>query len=100
MPFARLTEFEPTEDRSTPTYDAVSERIGADDNPPDGLILQSAGFGEDGTFRVYSVWESREQAERFENERLMPALQEVAGADAAQPVKREIYELHHVVTGP
>jgi hypothetical protein len=30
----------------------------------------------------------------------MPALQEVAGADAAQPVKREIYELHHVVTGP
>jgi hypothetical protein len=98
MPFARLVEFEPTDERGTPSYDAVVERLNVAADPPDGVILHSAGFAGDGTFRVYDVWESRDQAERFENERLFPAIEEVAGADFRPPVKRETYELHNMYT--
>ena len=97
MPFARLVELEPTDERATASYDAVGERLNAAADPPDGLILHSAGFGEDGTFRTYDVWESRDQIERFENERLFPAIEEVAGEDFRPPIKREIYELHDIV---
>jgi hypothetical protein len=96
MPFARLVEFEPTDEkRNAVLHDAVVERLNVAADPPDGVILHSAGFGEDGTFRVYDVWESRDQAERFENERLFPAIEEVAGEDFRPPVKRETYELHN-----
>ncbi len=98
MPYAYLQEFEATDDRMTANYDAVVEKLGTDQNPPDGLVIHTAGFGEDGTFRIFDVWESREHAERFQRERLMPAVQEVtAGRDAPPPSKDEMYELHHVV---
>jgi hypothetical protein len=100
MAVVRLREFEATDDRGTPNYDAVSARVGVDSDPPEGLILHSVGFGEDGTFRIYDVWESEEQADRFENERLMPAMRAVMGDldSASRPVKEETYHIHHLVT--
>ena len=44
--------------------------------PPAGAIFQVAGPFEGG-WRVISVWESREAQERFRDERLAPAWQEV-----------------------
>jgi hypothetical protein len=99
MAYARYVEFEASDDRSTPTYDGVQEKLGVEQNPPSGLILHSAGFGDDGVFRIYEVWESREAAEGFFEERIMPAVNEVSDGEPSLPVKQELYELHNLVRG-
>jgi ABC-type transport system substrate-binding protein len=97
MAVAFLQEFPSTGDRSTTNYDTINEQLAG---TPDGLIVHSAGFGEDGTFRIYDVWESREQYERFFNEQLTPLINEVmATGDAAPPARQEVYELHNVRSG-
>jgi len=60
------------------TYDAVNEKMGVQDNPPDGLIFHCAGEGPNG-FRIVDVWESRGHFDRFMEERLGPAIAEVTG---------------------
>jgi hypothetical protein len=80
-------------DRSTTNYDAVSERLQAQDEPPAGLLVHTAGFTGHG-FRIFEVWESRDDYERFFNERLMPLIQDVASDDDRQP-QQTIYELHN-----
>ena len=79
-------------DRSTTNYDAISERLQVQDEPAAGLLVHTAGFTGNG-FRIFEVWESREDYERFVEERLMPLIQEVAPADDRQP-QQTIYELH------
>ena len=80
----------------TSNYDAITERMGVRDDPPEGLIFHAAGATEEGGFRVFDVWESREHLERFLNERLMPAVQAVAGPDAPRPTN-QMYELHAIL---
>jgi hypothetical protein len=84
-------------DRSTTNYDAVSERLQALGEPPAGMLVHTAGFTGNG-FRIFEVWESREDYERFVEERLMPLIQEVAPADDRQP-QQTIYELHNFMAG-
>ena len=60
---------------------------------PDGLIMHSAGPAEGGWY-VYDVWESQDHLQRFVQERLMPAMQEL-GAPAGDPP--QIYEIHNLV---
>lgn len=97
MPFAFLQEFDAGDDRSTPNYDAVSKILDVDNDPPDGMLLHSAGFSDDGTFRIFDVWETREQQERFMSERLMPAMQQMDVGQGGPPNRMESYELHHMV---
>ena len=97
MPWARYNEFEPSDDRSTPTYDGVQAELNVAQDPPPGLIFHSAGFGENGAFRIYDVWESREEAERFFEERIMPAVNKVTEGDPQPPAVQELYELHNFV---
>jgi hypothetical protein len=65
-------------------YDQVTEKMFGHpapmtkDESPDGLIVHSAGPGEQGYY-VYDIWESREAFERFMQERLGPAIAEVMG---------------------
>jgi hypothetical protein len=65
-------------------YDDVTEKMFGhpapmrEDESPEGLIVHSAGQGEQGYY-VYDVWESREAFERFMEEKLGPALAEVMG---------------------
>ncbi len=99
MAIARFVEFSPNGGTETPNYDAVTDKIGVDANPPEGMIVHTAGFSEDGTFRIFDVWESSEQMERFDEERLGPAIQEVMGGDGGEPNRRAQYELHHLVRG-
>jgi hypothetical protein len=77
-------------------YDRVQAKMDVESNPPEGLIIHTAGFPE-GKMRVFDVWESQEAFERFESERLAPAVQAVAqeagGGPPPEP-RREIYELH------
>ena len=74
MPFVYIQEFE-IGDRSTENYDAVKERLG--DAAIDGLVVHTAGFDdENGVFRIVDVWESREQWERFDKEKIQPMIAE------------------------
>jgi hypothetical protein len=59
---------------------------------PDGLIMHSAGPTEDGWY-AYDIWESRDHVQRFFQERLMPALQELGAPMGSPPQIFEIYNL-------
>jgi hypothetical protein len=88
-------------DRSTKNYDFVADKVGA--GPFDGLIAHTAGFDDEaGVFRIFDVWETREQAERFLAEHVRPVVEQ--GPDAfpspgafTPPTRDAFYELHHVV---
>lgn len=77
-------------------YDQVNATMDVANNPPDGLIIHTAGPAGDG-MRIFDVWESEDAYRRFEQERLMPALTEVFGEEAMQGgTPPEIYQLHNV----
>lgn len=55
---------------------AVGNAMDIYDNPPDGLIAHVMTKTPDG-MHVVDIWESREDFEKFNEERLMPATQQV-----------------------
>src|SRR3954465_10291262 len=70
MPVAVVQEWlEEETDRSTTNYDALHERI-MQSGPIEGFLLHAAGFTGRG-FRIFAVWETREQFDRFVEQRLM-----------------------------
>lgn len=79
-------------------YDAVNAALlRAGDTPPDGLIMHSAGEA-DGKWQIVDVWESEEQAQRFDSERLIPAIAAASGEES--PATRPpltVYELHNLI---
>jgi hypothetical protein len=88
------------QDRTTTNYDAINERLNAREDPPEGGIVHTAGFDEDaGVFRIFDVWETRDQGERFIRERLMPIIEEVTAGqpDARRPDREGWYELHDLM---
>ena len=92
-------------DTSTTNYDAVVAELGLQD-APDGLLIHTAGFDHtSGVFRIFDVWASREQGDRFVNERLGPILERLAGEAAGRgdtftpPDRESWYELHDSMTG-
>jgi hypothetical protein len=98
MAYALVQDF-PLEpgDTSTANYDAVHEAIMAKITGPVGLIIHTAGFtDEEGGFRIFEVWESKEQCERFMSEVVMPTVMEVTKGNAPPP-RTTTYELHNVL---
>jgi hypothetical protein len=59
-------------------YDKLNEEIG--NHNPEGLIVHAAGESGSG-IRIIDVWESKQQFELFQSERLGPAMRKV-GIDA------------------
>lgn len=56
-----------------------------EEQSPDGLIVHSAGQGEQGWY-IYDIWESQEHFQRFADEKLMPASASIgATPGGAQP---------------
>ena len=51
-------------------YDKLDQELGSD--KPEGLIVHAAGESGSG-IRIIDVWESKQQFERFQSERLGPA---------------------------
>ena len=107
MPVAYLQEFEIRDgDTSTTNYDAVSAALDLK-QAPDGLLIHTAGFDHDaGVFRIFDVWASREQAEKFLDGALAPIIEHMAGEAAERgdesftPPSRETwYDLHDSMTG-
>ena len=95
MAIAFIQEFT-IQDRSTTNYDAISERLRGGP-PAEGLIIHTAGFDDDaGVFRIFDVWETREQAEVFEA-RVMEIVAEIVPPGTLAPARAASYELHDVV---
>jgi hypothetical protein len=101
MAVAYVQEFA-IRDRDTGNYDAVVAKLDLQ-APPDGLIAHTAGFDDDaGVFRIFDVWETREQGQRFIDEQLNPVLGPLAAAagdDFAPPTRDGWYELHDALKG-
>ena len=86
---------EPVTEHSTESYDRITDRLGAKDDPPTGLLMHSAGHTGNG-FRIFEVWESQSDFDMFMVERLMPVLMESTGA-LSTPPQLTIYELHNYI---
>jgi len=80
-------------------YETVSNAIGSDDNPPEGLIVHAAGE-VDGKWQSVAVWESQEAYERFRDERVFPAVRQALGDSAIEggPPPSESFEVKHLIT--
>ena len=95
MPVAVVQEWRDEEtDRST--ANAIAERLAIDENPPDGLLLQTRDR-LDRAFGLRRVAVGGRLSRRFTEKRLMPLVAEVVGDDA-EPPERSVYELHGVYT--
>ena len=80
-------------------YDAVQAEMDLASKPPDGMIVHCAGEVE-GRFQVFGIWESADHLERFEEERLRPAMKSAMGEEqyAALPdAERVRTEIHNYV---
>lgn len=104
MAIAYIQEF-PIKGGETDTanYDAVVAALDLK-SAPDGLIVHTAGFDhDDGVFRIFDVWESRAQGQRFNDEQLNPILESMMAAAAegafAPPTRDAWYELHDTMRG-
>ena len=77
-------------------YDQLNEEMGIENDLPPGLIQHNAAKDGDDLL-VWDVWESKDDFERFMNDRLMPAFQKISG-DSAPPEggpEPQFAELHN-----
>lgn len=84
----------------TSNYDALGVKLDVASNPPEGLITHTAGRDSNGAWRIFSIWDSREHAQRFQEERLNPLVQEMMqqrGDTMWPPETTDMYELHDFI---
>jgi hypothetical protein len=77
-------------------YDAVDIEVGVEADPPEGLIMHCAAE-TDGAWQIVEVWESEEDALRFDKDRLGPAIAEITGSSGPPPSAPATYEVHRLV---
>ena len=81
-------------------YDKVNEEMDTENNLPDGMIHHFAAI-DGNEMLIFDVWESKEDFERFQQERLMPAIQKAMGdqpmppGGAPQPTFAELHNEFH-----
>lgn len=97
MPVVKITRL-PWLDRAG--YDELESRVRVGANHPLGLMMHAAGDA-DGVFQIIEVWATEEHAQRYESDRLGPALNEIradgaAASDSAASVT--VYDAHYLVT--
>ena len=78
---------------SQEAYEQIRAELGLE--KPAGGIFHIAGPSPNGGWRVIEVWESEEEANRFFQERLFPALQTL-GISGTAP-KRELWPVHNAM---
>jgi hypothetical protein len=78
-------------------YERVQQAVGED--APAGLIYHAAGEIEGGRWQSVSIWKAQDDFNRFRDERLMPAVQQVLPAAMAEggPPPSEAFEAKHVL---
>jgi hypothetical protein len=75
-------------------YTQVMRALDFDTKAPAGGVFHVAGFRGD-TLRVMDIWESQKAFEKFQKERLVPALQKVG--ITSQP-KVQFFPVHNIYT--
>lgn len=84
-------------------HDAVAEKARVSEDPPEGLILHTASPRDGGGLKIVDVWESREACERFQNERIRPAVEQVLSEQGEEmpdsPPPQEILEVERLTKG-
>lgn len=75
-------------------YEQAREKVGWEDDTPDGAVLHVAGADGD-DFRVFDIWDSPEQFQRFVEQRLMPAVREIGIEGDPEVI---LYDVHRVFT--
>jgi hypothetical protein len=83
------------------TYEQLTEKMFGNhpmrpDQAPDGLIIHTAGPSEQGWY-VYDVWQSKEHFQRFAEDKLGPAVQEVTGGEGPRP-EPQFFEIESLVS--
>ncbi len=73
----------------------IGEAVG--DAPIKGLIVHAAGSSARGVNSL-DVWESKEDAERFFTERMVPALQQL-GIQGGPPMSYQEFDLPYLLRG-
>jgi len=91
MVYATLTEY----DVDLDTHIKMGEAVG--DGPFEGFILHAGGTSERGVHSL-DIWESKEDAERFFNERMMPVLVEL-GVEGGPPLSFQEFDLPYTMRG-
>lgn len=91
MAYVTLMEF----DVDLATHIKIGEVVG--DAPIKGLIVHAGGSSERGVHSL-DVWETKEDSERFYNERMIPALRET-GLEGGPPLSYQEFDMPHVVQG-
>jgi len=81
-------------------YQQVSKKLfgqhpAKPDRAPDGMLLHSAGPHRGGWY-VYDIWETADQFRRFDQEKLAPAVQEIAGDGLVRP-EPQFFEISSLV---
>lgn len=78
-------------------YEEINQKAFGDpkgpSEPPAGLITHTAGATSSG-WRIFDVWETQEDLDRFNETYIMPAVQ---GMDLPQ-IPPETYELSNLIT--
>jgi hypothetical protein len=78
-------------------YDLVALSIRFHDEPPPGLIFHTAAVARDGRMRIFDVWRSLEDHDRFVDERLRPATLTLVGDRISSWPEPEVHDLHSLV---
>ncbi|MGE5281638.1 MAG: hypothetical protein ACM3N0_04815 [Chloroflexota bacterium] len=79
-------------------YEAVNAEIGVEESPPEGLIFHSAGPAEAG-WNVIDFWESREAFDRFQQERLGPAVGALGDKAPPNPPSIKEFPVQNIIKG-
>lgn len=96
MPISRYQE---SREATIESYDAVNRRLNMENNPAEGLLSLAVAPMEGGGLRFWEVWESEGHMNRFEEERLLPAMREEFGEVPGEAPQSQIAELHYYL-GP
>lgn len=75
-------------------YDAINAGVDADSNPPEGLIFHAGGPIEGG-WGIIDFWESRAHFDRFQQERLGPAIADAGDQAPPNPPEIKEFPVHH-----
>ncbi|HME01708.1 MAG TPA: hypothetical protein VKG38_01585 [Solirubrobacteraceae bacterium] len=78
-------------------YDAISIELDLGRDHPLGLIAHAAGEA-DGSWHIVEIWESEDFAQRFDRERLVPAIEAVTGRPPPRNAPTVAFELRGLVT--
>jgi hypothetical protein len=81
---------------SADDYDALIADVRANENPPAGLIVHAFGQVGEGEWQSIEIWESVEDADRYEREVSDDAIARRQGPSYTPP-EPTTYEVHNII---